>query len=179
MSLSIRFWLLYAIADIICTGMGMGVPIFCILLGFPVGYILARRAIASSDNDLIRLRGAMYYAVLTAGLTMLGMVLLWGRFVTLLFEPTFDFANFGIPMILYGPKASFIGWLILMIIISPFLQFLMTLFGAHLTLLLKRQQQDLKVQVYHNFSLYTAIFPFKLYILNFLQKAREHAKIKD
>ena len=39
------------------------------------------------------------------------------------------------PLILYEPLASFIAWLVLMIVISPFLQFLMTLFGSHLTLL--------------------------------------------
>jgi hypothetical protein len=33
-------------------------------------------------------------------------------------------------MILYTPRASFIGWIILMVLISPFLQFLMTLFGS-------------------------------------------------
>jgi len=47
-------------------------------------------------------------------------------------------ANFGIPLILYEPRASFIVWLILMIVISPFLQFLMTLFGAQLALLWRR-----------------------------------------
>jgi len=36
---------------------------------------------------------------------------------------------------LYEPAASFIGWLVLMIVISPFLQLLMTLFGSHLALL--------------------------------------------
>jgi hypothetical protein len=30
--------LLYALADIFCLGMGMGVPIFCIVLGLPAGW---------------------------------------------------------------------------------------------------------------------------------------------
>jgi hypothetical protein len=34
-----------------------------------------------------------------------------------------------------SPTGSFIGWLALMLVISPFLKFLMTLFGAHLALL--------------------------------------------
>jgi hypothetical protein len=38
-------------------------------------------------------------------------------------------------MILYEPRASFIGWLVLMILISPVLQMLTTLFGSYLTLL--------------------------------------------
>ena len=53
----------------------------------------------------------------------------------MLFDPAADLANFGIPLILYEPTASFIGWLVLMIVISPFLQFLMMLFGAQLMLL--------------------------------------------
>ncbi len=51
----------------------------------------------------------------------------------MLFDPSADLANFGIPLILFDPTASFVGWLALMIVISPFLQFLMTLFGAHST----------------------------------------------
>lgn len=38
-------------------------------------------------------------------------------------------------MILYEPQISFIGWLGLMIVVSPFLQLLLTVFGAYLTVL--------------------------------------------
>jgi hypothetical protein len=40
-----RRWalLLYAALDVICAGFGMGVPIFCILLGLPVGWAIALR----------------------------------------------------------------------------------------------------------------------------------------
>ena len=41
----------------------------------------------------------------------------------------------GHPFILYDPKISFIGWLVLMMFISPFLQLLTTIFGSYLTLL--------------------------------------------
>jgi len=37
-------------------------------------------------------------------------------------------------MILYELKASFIAWPVLMIIMSPFLQLLATVFGAYVTL---------------------------------------------
>jgi hypothetical protein len=40
-------------------------------------------------------------------------------------------------MILYDPKASFIGWLVPMIFISPFLQLLTTVFGSYMTLLIR------------------------------------------
>ena len=53
----------------------------------------------------------------------------------MLFDPAANLANLGAPLILYEPVASFIGWLVLMIVISPFLQLLMTLFGSHLTVL--------------------------------------------
>jgi hypothetical protein len=141
-AISIRFWILYVVADIICVGMGMGVPIFAILLGFPIGCMIARRVAVSNNEVLGSLTRIMYYAALTAAVTMLCMALLWGSCIALLFDPTFDFSNFGIPMILYAPKASFVGWLILMIFISPFLQFLMTLFSSNLTLMLRKAHKQ-------------------------------------
>ncbi len=53
----------------------------------------------------------------------------------MLSDPAADLANFGIPPILYEPRASFIGWLVLMIAISPVLQLLMSLLGSHLALI--------------------------------------------
>ncbi len=53
----------------------------------------------------------------------------------MLSDPAADLANFGIPPILYEPRASFIGWLVLMIAISPVLQLLTTLLGSHLALI--------------------------------------------
>ncbi len=58
------------------------------------------------------------------------MALLWGPAGRMLFDSSADVAEFGMPLILYTPRASFVGRLILMMVISPFLQFLMTLFGA-------------------------------------------------
>jgi hypothetical protein len=77
----------------------------------------------------------LLYATLTASVTLLGMVVIWGPTISFLFDPGRDLANTGVPMILYEPMASFIGWLVLMIVISPFLQLLTTLFGAYLALL--------------------------------------------
>jgi sorbitol-specific phosphotransferase system component IIBC len=45
-----------------------------------------------------------------------------------------DPAEFGIPLILYSPRASFVGWLVLMVVISPALQFLVAWLGAGLSL---------------------------------------------
>jgi hypothetical protein len=63
------------------------------------------------------------------------MTLIWGNTARMLLDPAADFANFGIPLILYEPKVSFVGWLVLMIFISPFLQLLTTLFASHVTTL--------------------------------------------
>jgi hypothetical protein len=124
-----------AILDFICIGMGMGVPIFCILFGFVVGWFLVKY-ITTTDNSISNVfRKVLKYAFITAAVTLLGMLLIWGPTITYLFDPGKDLANFGIPMILYEPLASFIGWQVLMILISPFLQLLTTIFGSYLTLL--------------------------------------------
>ncbi len=132
-----RRWalLLYAVLDTICVGAGMGVPIFCIPFGLPVGWAIATRATREPASIRQVLDRVLRWAALSAVFTCLLMAAVWSRAVGMLFDPAADLANFGIPLILYEPTVSFIGWLVLMIIISPFLQFLMTLFGAHLALL--------------------------------------------
>ena len=133
-SLRIRWALaLFAFGDIVCIGLGMGVPFFCILFGLPVGWYLARRIAMRPFDTRRMLSKVLLGAALTSAFTFVGIALLWGRCVVMLFDPAADLANFGIPLILYEPVASFVGWIVLMIVISPFLQFLMTLFGAHLT----------------------------------------------
>jgi len=126
---------IFVFLDIICIGLGMGVPIFCILFGLPVGWYIARR-VATRPFDTRRMLSSMLLgAVLTSAFTFAGMALLWGPWIAMLFDPAANLANLGAPLILYEPVASFIGWLVLMIVISPFLQLLMTLFGSHLTVL--------------------------------------------
>ena len=127
--------LLYLLVDVFCVGAGMGVPFFCILLGFPVGWVIARRVAQVARPAREVLRSVLKWSALTSGVTFLAMLPIWGPPVTMLFDPRTDFTRLGAPLILYEPMASFIGWLILMIFISPFLQFLMTLFGAQVGLL--------------------------------------------
>ena len=136
--LTLNRWVAFAIfvfLDVLCVGMGMGVPIFCIGLGFPVGWYVAARAVRSTSDLAEVLRRTVVQATVTSAVTFAMMALLWGNVARMLFDPAADFANFGIPMILYDPKVSFMGWLVLMIFISPFLQLLTTLFSSHLTLL--------------------------------------------
>jgi len=124
---------IFSLLDIIATGMGMGVPFFNILLGFPVGWYIARR-LSKDEMPTRRLMGkSLLWSALTAGFTVILMLIIWAPTASMLFDTAADLANFGIPMILYEPRASFIGWLALMTLISPFLQFLMTLFGSQVT----------------------------------------------
>jgi hypothetical protein len=114
--------LAFVVLDLFAVGAGMGVPIFAILLGFAVGWFTPSilRSAASNLHQLLRM--CLTAACLTSGFTFLLMLIIWGPVTRMLLDPSADFENFGIPMILYDPKASFIGWIVLMIVISPFLQ---------------------------------------------------------
>jgi hypothetical protein len=138
-------FVLFVIVDTLCVGLGMGVPIFCILLGFLVGWYIARRATIATANVGDVLRRVLVQAIVTSAFTFVVMGAIWGRTTPMLFDPTADFQNFGHPFILYDPKLSFIGWLVLMIFISPFLQLLTTIFGSYLTLLLQLKSDSDKV----------------------------------
>ncbi|MBC8184743.1 hypothetical protein H8E88_26925 [candidate division KSB1 bacterium] len=124
----------YLILDLICVGMGMGVPIFCILFGFLVGWYNARTMPSSSKTLSQTMKKFLLYATTTSAFTFAVMTILWGRWAAILFNSNTDYTNLGIPMILFDPKASFIGWLVLMIFISPFLQLLTTLFASIVTM---------------------------------------------
>jgi hypothetical protein len=126
---------LFILIDVICIGMGMGVPFFCILLGIPVGWFLVLYVTAKTTDVREVLWKVLIYAAIAAGVTVVGMLIIWISFSALLFEPGSDLSTVGMPLILYQPRASLIGWLALMIIISPVMQLLTTLFGAYLTLL--------------------------------------------
>jgi len=127
--------IIFIILDLFCIAMGMGVPIFCILFGFPMGWYIAKRITFNPENMNIIFRRIFVYAIITSFFTFFIMSIIWGNTISMLFNPSADFKNFGIPLILYDPKLSFMGWIILMIFISPFLQLLTTIFTAYLTLL--------------------------------------------
>jgi len=44
-------FILYILIEIICVGMGMGIPIFCILFGFPLGWCIVKRICTSMENS--------------------------------------------------------------------------------------------------------------------------------
>jgi hypothetical protein len=127
-------FLIFAIFDLVCVGMGMGVPIFSILFGFLVGWYVARRVILFTENLKDIFKRVLIYATITSLFSFVVMCLIWVPFGTKLFDPTTDYKNLGVPFILYDPKISFVGWIVLMIFISPFLQLLTTIFASYLTL---------------------------------------------
>jgi len=131
-----KAFIIYIIIDLICLGpLGMTVPFFSILLGFPVGWYVAKRLYSPDLSVKTLLNKIFKYSLITSGFTFLMMIIAWGRIIPMIWGPTTDMAHFGLPMILYDPVASFIGWIILMIFISPFLQFLTTVFAANLTVI--------------------------------------------
>jgi len=126
---------IFAFLDLLCVAVGMGVPFLNILFGFVIGWYIAKRVVIKNKDTKNTLRKILRYAMITSIFTFIIMLVIWGRCVLLLFDSNSNLQNFGIPLILYSPKASFIGWLVLMIFISPFLQLLTTIFSSYLTLL--------------------------------------------
>jgi hypothetical protein len=125
----------YAVIDGLCAALGMGVPLFCILLGFSVGWFNALRAWHFVPGNVGAMKRSLRYALLTSLVTLVIMVVVWGKLVPMVLHPIINPGSMGLPLLLYEPKASLIGWLVLMIVVSPFLQFLMTAFGSYLTFL--------------------------------------------
>jgi hypothetical protein len=127
--------ILYILIDLICVGAGMGVPIFCILLGFPLGWYITNRVAASTGQLYQKYYKILKFSLFTTIFTFILMLIVWVSAILINIHSSSDIQNFGHPYILYDPETSFIGWLILMIIISPFLQLLTTIFAAFIALI--------------------------------------------
>ena len=133
--------LAFLLIDVICTGLGMGVPFFNILFGFVVGWYLVHRLMRKGLELGEILRLTFRWGMLTAGFTCLMMLVLWVPLMGVLFQPGYDLIETGIPLILYDPLFSFIGWEVLMIALSPFFQFLTTLFSANVALIVQENKR--------------------------------------
>jgi hypothetical protein len=127
--------LVYLFLDTLCVGAGMGVPIFAILIGFAVGWFLPRFLPPGPEAAKPSRKSIFRAAFLFGGFTFALMAILWLPALPMLWNSQADLANFGIPLLLFEPRASFIAWELLMIVISPFLQVLAIIFGADLRLL--------------------------------------------
>ena len=126
-------YIVIGLLDVFAIGLGMGVPVFAIILGAGLGWWLVRRgprvlpevspvpAGPSVPRSAIRTLLAQSLAV--SVVTFIVMLAVWGPSIPFAFDAEFDAAGFGIPLLLYTPHASMIGWLVLMIAVSPLLQF--------------------------------------------------------
>jgi hypothetical protein len=140
---TMRHWILliiYAFICIVLAGIGMGVPVLNILSGFVIGWFAAIRADRLYEDLRQKMSRTLVYSLICAAITMAVMLVIWARTIPLLFDPLADLENFGHPMILFDPRLSFIGWLVLMILISPFLQLMTSVFSAFLSLRPKRSE---------------------------------------
>jgi hypothetical protein len=133
-------WVFVALVDVLAVGVGMGVPIFAIAWGFPVGWYAARSSGLFENREPATFRKVLLGSAGLAGLTFAMMALIWGPQVAKLSDPTFDAAGWGIPLVLYTSTASFVGWLVLMIVISPVLQLMSSLCTAYVIAMLRPAQ---------------------------------------
>lgn len=128
----------YVVVDIVAIGAGMGLPVFAILLGFPVGWLLPLSLGISAPCKPDDLRAILRAALVASGVTFAVAAVIWLPTLSRLSGPPNRIANFGIPMILYEPLPSFIGWIVLMVVVSPILQLLAVVFGSVLRLAVAR-----------------------------------------
>ena len=127
--------LLFLLADTLCLGAGMGVPIFCILFGFPLGWYIAKRVSLSENTPRLVHAAILKISLLTTAYTFFMLVVIWSAAIFINIHTASDIQNFGQPFLLYDPVVSFYGWLVLMVLVSPFLQLLTTIFAAFVALL--------------------------------------------
>ena len=120
-----RYAFAFIIFDAVLAGIGMGVPILNILAAFIIGWYFPA---APGAKGIGRLRAGLHLSAAAALVTALIMFVIWSPEIAKAMDPAFDYANYGIPLILYTPTASYIGWMVLMIIIAPILQMLASLF---------------------------------------------------
>jgi len=76
----------------------MGVPLFCILLGLPAGWYIARRIAASPFDAGGMLSRMRLGAAVTSAVTVIGMAALWGPWIPMLFDPAADLSLLGAPL---------------------------------------------------------------------------------
>ena len=130
--------IIYILLDLLSITMGMGVPFFTILLGFPIGFLIPTIIADYPKLTPAFLRSILRISLIASMISFLLLAAIWLPSLSWMFDPSRDLADYGMPMILYAPLASFIGWIVLMVVISPFLQFLMALFGSITRLVISR-----------------------------------------
>ena len=120
----------FVLLDVLAIGAGMGVAIFAIAFGVPVVWMLPAFLGVRPPYPPRDLVAIVLGAALTSGVSFVLLAALWLPSLRMLRDPAANYAQFGMPLLLYEPLPSFIGWIVLMVVISPILQVLTTLFGA-------------------------------------------------
>ena len=106
--------LLILFFDVLGVWLGMGVPAFNILFGFIIGFYLYNQFFKSGTrDDFIKI---YKFCLLGSFVTFVFMLMIWMPYIIKVVQKQ-DLTNTGIPLILYTPNASTIGWLVLMIVI--------------------------------------------------------------
>jgi len=131
--MSIGFYLISILINGVLVGAGMGVPILCILMGVPYGFlvvnIILKREMRTNRHHHFY-SGVLKSSAVLALSTFIFMLIIWVPWVIKSLAPGFDYENTGMPLLLYTLEASFWGWITLMIIISPILQFMTSISAA-------------------------------------------------
>ncbi|MBN2841275.1 MAG: hypothetical protein JXP37_10010 [Coriobacteriia bacterium] len=137
-------YIVIALLDVFAIGLGGGVPVLAIVYGAGVGWWLVRRGpevlpetSPASEGPSVPRAALRTLIARSAALTAVSLVVLlvvWVPSIPHAFDPAFDPASVGIPLILYTQHASMIGWLVLMLVVSPVLQFAMTVTGGAIAL---------------------------------------------
>ena len=141
--LNAKVIIIYILIDLMCVGAGMGVPIFCILLGFPLGWYITKRVSVSTEQLYQKYHLIFKYSLIASLFTFVVMLIVWVSAILINIDSWSDIQNFGHPYILFDPETSFLAWLILMIVISPFLQLLTTIFAAFITLIRNEKNSNI------------------------------------
>ena len=137
---------IFIILDIFSIGMGMGVPLVTILFGFVVGWVLPVYLEMPDEISRDSLKRVLKAGLVTSAVSLVILGAIWLPALSWLAEPSRDFVQFGMPLILFEPLASFIGWIVLMVLVSPFLQFLMTILGAVLRMVYRKDYRGREME---------------------------------
>jgi hypothetical protein len=131
--MSTAFYVISILVNGFLVGAGMGVPVFCILMGIPYGVLVVAKMLKKelhSNKHHHFYSGIIKASVVLALSTFIFMLIIWLPWIIKSFAPGFDYKTTGMPLILYTLKASFWGWVTLMIIISPMLQLMASISSA-------------------------------------------------
>jgi len=134
--------IIIGLLDVFSIGFGMGVPVFTIALGFPVGWYLAGARMKALRDELEpqpvegvpigTLKSLLVQGVALSVVTFVVLAVIWLPQLPIVFDTSQQAREWGIPLILYTSQASKIGWMVLMLVISPLAQLMAVLTGAYL-----------------------------------------------